>query len=73
MDSNKWYRLDSIRKAKATKRKKKYKDNRNWREYNNKLPREVELILDFNPNRKVKHGRGGHSHTATPLCCLYQH
>lgn len=58
MDSNKWYRLDEIRKAKVSKRKKRYKDNRNWREYNDKLVREVELILDFPLNRRVSHGIG---------------
>lgn len=54
---NKWYRLDSIRRIKVS-RKKQYKDKRNWKQYNNKLVKEVELILDFNPNRKVKYGVG---------------
>ncbi|MEM4311493.1 MAG: IS5 family transposase [Nitrososphaerales archaeon] len=54
---NKWYKLDSIRKIKVS-RKKQYKDKRNWKKYNKKLVREVELILDFPLNRRVKQGRG---------------
>lgn len=54
---NKWYRLDQIRRIKVS-RKRRYKDNRNWKQYNKKLVREVELMLDFNPNRRVVHGIG---------------
>lgn len=61
-----WQRLDKTRKV-SVKRKKRYKDKRNWKEYNNKLVREVELILDFNLNRRVKHGVGHPYEYSNPL------
>lgn len=66
MDSNKWYKPDSIRKVKV-RRKKRYKDNRDWKQYNDKLVREVELILDFPLNKRVKHGIGHPYDYSNPL------
>lgn len=53
---NRWYRLGQIKRVRV--RRRKYKDTRDWKKYNNKLVREVELILDFPLNRRVKHGMG---------------
>lgn len=67
MDNNKWYKLDEIRRIKVSKRKKQYKDTRNWKQYNDKLVKEVELILEFPMNRKVIHGIGHPFEYSNPL------
>lgn len=52
---NKWYSLGQARRIEAS-RKRRYTDRRDWKKYNDKLVKEVEVVLDFPMNMRVRHG-----------------